>query len=147
MHTHTYTHICSICSSLFIMSHLHVPISWQEVEGHRKRGRKKNEVSRERGMKKEKVVLEVLKSKGFWWVLSGLMSFWSDWHDTAGCGAVKHSSFFLQKCFLYIPQLSQMWILGNGQSLGANIYVIFETQEIKTEHCLWHLLTTSLAQR
>lgn len=32
-------------------------------------------------------------------------------------------------------------------SLGANIYVIFETQEIKTEHCLWHLLTTSLAQR
>lgn len=27
-----------------------------------------------------------------------------------------------------------MWILGNGQSLGTNIYVIFETQEIKMEH-------------
>lgn len=39
-----------------------------------------------------------------------------------------------------------MWILGNGQSLGTNIYVIFETQEIKMEHCLWHLLTTRLAK-
>lgn len=56
------------------------------------------------------------------------------------------AQFFLQKCFFYILQLSQMWILGNGQSLGTNIYVIFETQEIKMEHCLWHLLTTHLAK-
>lgn len=35
-HTHTHTSICSICSSLFITSHLHVRISWQEVEGQRK---------------------------------------------------------------------------------------------------------------
>lgn len=42
MHTHTYTHICPICSSLFITSHLHVLISWQEVERHRKRERERN---------------------------------------------------------------------------------------------------------
>lgn len=43
----THTHIFPICSSLFITSHLHVLISWQEVERHRKNERPKNEVNRE----------------------------------------------------------------------------------------------------